>query len=251
MPSKYKTPDAIERRRQQSRNNQRRYREETRSYLQSLQTDVQSLLHSTFRLEGQVDMMRQNAQRHFAKDLARVELYWRLFMHGYVAAPDQDAALRDLMADDVALREATGLDAVLDQWRQYAAAFAFFRKEPLRMEAVALDSDEHLVHVVGTVSLGLNENAITTLWPHLGNNGDENHIRHRLVGQTLTCPCTQLLYMGSTSSDAGAKVRRIEFEWDVAAGLMALLNDLDDVAMVVHDRHQCGLASSLPLATTR
>ncbi|KDO29536.1 hypothetical protein SPRG_05492 [Saprolegnia parasitica CBS 223.65] len=236
MPSKYKTPDAIARRRQQSRNNQRRYRQETRSYLQSLQSDVQALLHSTFRLEGQVDMMRQTVQRRFANDVARVGAYWRLFMCGYVAAPDQDAALRDLMADDVELREATGIDALFDQWRQYAGAFAFFRKELRSIEAVALDSDEHLVCVVGTVSLGLSDAAVATLWPHLHNTPD-SRIRRRLADQTLTCPCTQLLYM-RPSGDASAKVRRIEFEWDIAAGLATLLTDLDDVATVLHDRHQ-------------
>ncbi|KDO19652.1 hypothetical protein SPRG_14552 [Saprolegnia parasitica CBS 223.65] len=206
MPSKYKTPDAIARRRQQSRNNQRRYRQETRSYLQSLQSD-----------------------RRFANDVARVGAYWRLFMRGYVASPDQDSVLRDLMADDVELREATGIDALFEQWRQYASAFTFFRKELRSIEAVALDSDEHLVCVVGTVSLGLSDAAVATMWPHLRSSSHpDSRIRRRLVDQTLTCPCTQLLYM-RPSGDASAKVRRIEFEWDVAAGLATLLKDLDDV----------------------
>ncbi|OQR88348.1 hypothetical protein ACHHYP_06866 [Achlya hypogyna] len=235
MPSKYKTQSAIDRRRIQSRNNQRRYREETRSYLTSLETDVQDLLHSTFRLEGQVDMMRTTAARlpsRFAGDVNRVKAYWELFAHGYAAAADQDALLRDLMAENVQMLGSTGVDAVLDQWRRYANAFSSFRKVAHTFEAIAVDSTEHIVCVSGSLQLGLDRSGIESLWPHVAG---KDKLLDQLLGETLVCPCVQVLYMRPVGDCT--KVFRIDFEWDLVGGLTALLRDLEDVAIVINGGH--------------
>ncbi|OQR85888.1 hypothetical protein THRCLA_10618 [Thraustotheca clavata] len=238
MPTKQTTKTTIDRRRLQSRNNQRRYREETRTHLASLEADVRHLQHSSFRLEGQVEMLHETIAAMpspYLNDINRVRSYWTLFSSGYAKDnPQLEASqiemLHSLMEENVQISCKSGIQEVVRQWKYCASHYSNFEMVGDNFNAVKITDDEFIIRADGRISLQLTLSSIQNLWPRLISN---LKLADKLVGKVLVCPCTQFLNMRQNSL-GGNKVYRCDFEWNLVDGLLKLLSRVEFVNLVLH-----------------
>ncbi|KAF1778824.1 hypothetical protein GQ600_7362 [Phytophthora cactorum] len=133
-----------QRRREQCRDNQARYRTRQREFIRELQDGVERLREEVQNLSVKRHRLCYGVQTKNNIWHVVVE-YFRLFRYGYLApmselnlatsSPndastprepnlrDQEWFLRAAMSPDVAIGELSGVDALIEQWRRYSTYF--------------------------------------------------------------------------------------------------------------------------------
>ncbi|OQR96591.1 hypothetical protein THRCLA_07239 [Thraustotheca clavata] len=239
VPTKRKVS---ERRQIQCRNNQRRYREQARNYMNLLERQVTELQHETARLEGHVDTWKSTLKYRLLRsshsnDLERVREYWQVMATGYATqdpsyAARQIALIKNLMTEDVDLVGSHGIQKFIEQRQQYAYTFQSIHKAPYTFEVIPINQEEHIIRSTGSLILGVNEETIRVICPQIISN---QRLVSRLVGQKLLCPLQMTFYMSDNGH--GSKAYRLETSLDFTSGLLGLLGNLMDVVEVMNGAH--------------
>ncbi|KAJ8538960.1 hypothetical protein ON010_g12910 [Phytophthora cinnamomi] len=239
-----------ERRRQQCRNNQARYRDRQRGFVRELEEGVQQL---------QVEIQRLTVRRHTLCYGAQTKSnvwnvvveYFRLLRYGFLMPfrgmetsvdssseselRDQEYFLRATMADNVAIGELTGVEALIEQWKRYSSYFGSLHLQLKRMEEQPLGA----MVATATLSLTITEATLRCVFPHLLATGvphaynegiDRNSsLYYRLLTQRLECPCTVRFMWDDTTG----RVTRLDSTMDLLSPLLRVLSSLEDVSYVL------------------
>ncbi|KAE8985870.1 hypothetical protein PR003_g23244 [Phytophthora rubi] len=225
-----------ERRREQCKNNQARYRDRQRGFVRELEEGAQQLQQEIRRLTVRRYTLCYGVQtKHNVWNVA-VE-YFRLLRYGFLmplcgsgadaASPEteiheQECFFRAAMADDVGVGELKGVDALIEQWRRYSSYFGSLHLQLNRMEQQPLGD----MVAVATLGLTITEATLQFVFPHLLA---AHHYSVRLLNQRLECSCT----VRFTWDDSTGRVTRLDSTIDLLSPLLRVLGSLEDVSHVV------------------
>ncbi|RLN86742.1 hypothetical protein BBJ28_00003474 [Nothophytophthora sp. Chile5] len=238
-----------QRRRDQCRANQARYRKKRNSFANELEVTVERLREEIPLLEMQRHRLQASGQ-HSANNV--VSEYFRLFRHGTQVprqlqqqhagprewlqdseAQHQLVFLRSTMASNVALGELCGVDALMEQWRRYSAYFANLHFQLERMEKAS----EDLMTASASLIVTVTESTLQHVFPYLveteragSGEGEEGvSLGAKLLGQRLSIPCTARFEW----DDASSRVVRLETTMNFLPPLCQVLGRLEDAAVVL------------------
>ncbi|GMF46492.1 unnamed protein product [Phytophthora fragariaefolia] len=247
-PKRKRIRAKTERRREQCRNNQARYRDRQRGFVRELEESVQKLQDEIQRLTLRRHTLCYGEQTKHSPWRVVVE-YFRLLRYGFLMPisgwdancsneptfPDQVYFLRAVLADDVVIGELTGVDAFIEQWKRYSSYFGSLHLHLKRMEEQTLGG----ITATATLSLTITEASLRHVFPHLlesnveefeyDNAGRVYPLHSRLLGQRLECSCT----MHFVWDDMTGRVTRIDFMMDLLSPLLRVLGNLEDVTYVL------------------
>ncbi|KAF1778840.1 hypothetical protein GQ600_19785 [Phytophthora cactorum] len=176
--------------------------------------------------------------------------YFRLFRYGYLApmselnlatsSPndastprepnlrDQEWFLRAAMSPDVAIGELSGVDALIEQWRRYSTYFGRLHFQLKGME------EQPFGALVATASLSFtHRNMLRRVFPHLlaVSSGkcwfgtEHGILRTRLLGRRLYCRCSvRFLWDDSTG-----RVTQLNCTMDLLTPLLRVFGSLEDM----------------------
>ncbi|KAG1690070.1 hypothetical protein DVH05_028408 [Phytophthora capsici] len=218
------------RRREQCRNNQARYRDRQRLHAQELQESA--------------DMLRQEVQELSLKRYSLcygtdtknnvwhvVVEYFRLFRHGVLASmsplvpqfKDQEYFLRTVLTPDVELGERNGVDTFIEQWRRYSTYFGSLHLQLKRMEEQPMGA----LLATASLSLTITEATLRSVFPHLlaSTSAESFTLCTRLLGQRLECQYTIRFQW----EDLTKRVTGLECKMDWITPLLRVLGNLQDV----------------------
>ncbi|ETP43980.1 hypothetical protein F442_09390, partial [Phytophthora nicotianae P10297] len=223
-----------QRRREQCRANQARYRLKQIDHAKWVKESVLKLRADIPVLELQRTALRHGGQQDVWNAVVK---YLRIFRFGVlVTLPPADieeaniadnsieneetkqqlAFLRSTMTEDVNLGERTGVEALMDQWRQYSTSFQNLCLELIRMERTT----DRFVSVTATLNMTVSEATLKTVFQHL----EDRPLRSKLLGQHLQVPYS------------------ICFEWDTATCRLSRAEALGDaVDARVRESGGCGI----------
>lgn len=221
----------LERRRQQCRRSQRRYRDKQGSEEYNLVLDVNGLRERVEHLKNARDVLRsrlwssRQALGGAAAKAARQ--YYDVFARG-LHDPESGGACvrrgfelqrgfaRAFFDEDVHFGDGVGVDAVLEQWRRYSQFHATLRIEYLDAEVVG-PAEAPIVIVRGRLVVRLSRRTIENVFPHVLPN---EPLVQELIGQRVEYP-TSTVY----AFNERVQVVRQELSVDFLEGLNALLHD--------------------------
>ncbi|OWZ18116.1 hypothetical protein PHMEG_0007855 [Phytophthora megakarya] len=257
MPPRMANPTAIkpkrkrentDRRREQCRHNQARYRDRQREFIRDLEERVIYLRDEVDKLAVKRYTLCYGIQTKSNVWNTVVE-YFRLFRYGYIVpmsetkpptstAPlpylvDQECFLRASMTSDVMFGELSGVDAFIQQWKRYSTYFGSFHFHLVRMEELPCG----VMVASATLSLTITESTLRNVFPHLltdssaiGDSGTENFLLcSQLLGQRLDCKCS----MRFGWDDLSKRVERLDCTMDILTPLLGVLDNLQHVAHVL------------------
>ncbi|RLN14551.1 hypothetical protein BBO99_00000406 [Phytophthora kernoviae] len=244
-----------QRRREQCRTNQARYRMKQMKHAVILEETVQSL-----RVEIPALDMQRNRLLYGSKQSiwSVVVEYAHIFRFGVPVASkplptypsmksfqDTDtkrqlAFLRSTMSDDLILCELRGVNALMDQWRRYASSFQdlYFQLECIQ------GLSEKFVTGLASLSVTITETTLATVFPHLFGSGRIQEdlgydaklepwraeiLASKLLGQRLRLPCSLCFEWDVESS----RVMRLEMTVGFLTPLLQVLGRLEDAAAVM------------------
>ncbi|KAG7397083.1 hypothetical protein PHYBOEH_001297 [Phytophthora boehmeriae] len=242
-------PILLKKRKDQCRENQARYRNRRRQFLENLEDNVK-------RLKEDVSKLRILKQRILYEVPATenawcvVAQYFELFRHGYVAPYKLSSGflfprtrlsstqyltqlefLQATMAQDMTDGALCGVDALLENWRLLSS---YHESIYVELKCLKQDRDNSLVATV-TTSLTITENTLQNLYPHLLSSdaaGDEyeelSSLAAKLLNQRIVVP-------GSVRfdwDDAYGCIMRMESKADILTPTLRLVGTLDNVARV-------------------
>ncbi|KAK1928645.1 bZIP transcription factor 1 [Phytophthora citrophthora] len=217
-------------RREQCRNNQARYRDRQRIHMRELQKssvtlrqEVQELSQKRYSLCYGADT-KNNAW-------STVVEYFRLFRHGILISmsplvpqvQDQEYFLRTVMASDVALGEWSGVDTLIGQWRRYSAYFSSPHLQLKRVEEQPMG----VLLAKASLSLTITETTLRSVFPHLLTSTSSENLQlcTRLLGQRLECQYS----VSFQWEDVTKRVTGLECKMDWITPLLQVLGNLQDV----------------------
>ncbi|KAG3195797.1 hypothetical protein PC128_g8179 [Phytophthora cactorum] len=231
-----------QRRAEQCRVNQARYRQKQLDHAKWVERTVQKLRADIPVLELQRTTLRHRRQQ----DVWNVVVeYFRIFRFGVmvalprinkqgeahttsnpgsslVNAEQQLAFLRSSMTEDVNLGERTGVEALMDQWRLYSSSFQNLCLQLCRIERSTTD---RFVSVDATLNVTVSEATLENVFPLV----KDQFLRSKLLGQHLQVP-----YSVCFEWDAAAcRLSRVETTTNFMTPLMRVLGNLPDVASVL------------------
>ncbi|ETL98692.1 hypothetical protein L917_04312 [Phytophthora nicotianae] len=233
---------STQRRRQQSRDNQARYRIKQCEHVSELLDRVDWLREEVQKLSVKRYTLCYGVQTKNTVWHVAVE-YFRLFRHGYLAPPDelnlalteassesnlrtQEWFLRSAMSSDVAIGESTGVDTLIEQCRRY---LSYLGSPIMLLQGI---EEQPLGALVATASLSftITENSLRRVFPHLlaaastedaESDPEQVVLSTRLLGQRLHYRTTLRL------------CGMIRLDVDVLKPLLRLLGNLEDVNRVL------------------
>ncbi|KAH9129150.1 hypothetical protein AeMF1_000805 [Aphanomyces euteiches] len=212
-----------ERRRQQSKMNQRAYQRKKKGSEEQLENDVLELARANDRLSSHILVLQRGLWCH-AEHQAIVEFY-RLFAGGYDKSPRQKTFLRYFVYRDVWFNGLTGVETFLAPWEQYATLFTSNHVECKHIADVSSSSEEVIVHaeIVATLHFGMQ--TIETLFPIAKT---QHEFTAALRGWNLELPI-RVMY----TFDDAKTVKRVNVETDLIPALLRQLGNLDSVLAVL------------------
>ncbi|RLN93637.1 hypothetical protein BBJ28_00018088 [Nothophytophthora sp. Chile5] len=238
-----------QRRRDQCRANQARYRKKRNSFADELEVTVE-------RLRGEIPLLEMQRRRlqiggqHSVWNV--VSEYFRLFRHGtQVPRPTQQqhvgprewlqdseaqhqlVFLRSTMASNVALGELCGVVVLMEQWRRYSMYFADLHFQLERMEKTSEDLTTASASLIVTVT----ESTLQHVFPSLverervgsGEGAEGVSLGAKLLGQRLIIPCTVRFEWDDVSS----RVVRLETTMNFLPSILDILGRLEDAVVVL------------------
>ncbi|EGZ18127.1 hypothetical protein PHYSODRAFT_369078, partial [Phytophthora sojae] len=245
-----------ERRREQCRANQARYRQKQLNHAKELEATVQKLRADIPVLELQRNRLLYGGQQNVWNVVVE---YFHVFRFGApVVLPvesvdtadatvdcvenaetkHQLAFLRSSMTeDDVLLGERSGVDALMEQWCRYSTSFQNLYFQLERVERV----DDNFVSATAKMNVTVSEATLRSIFPHLLQddqgqvesprrlNDHASSLRSKLAGQRLRLPCSICFEW----DPAKARVARLETTVNFMAPLTKVLDDLSDVAVAL------------------
>lgn len=232
-----------ERRREQCRANQARYRNKQRDHAVVLAERVEQL-------RAEVQLLEQQSREHLGGSEAVmwvVTEYFRLFRHGLAAEASSSAGrtptsrqqqlafLESSMAPELRLGwDVCGVGALVEQWRRYSQ----YHDDPVlellgarQVENVALNSSVgSMVHATASLSVTFTRETIVHVFPHLssGTTAAATRIAKTLVGARVTYPWSVVFEF-----DEHCAVQRLTSSADFVAPLMSVLRSAEDVSVVL------------------
>ncbi|ETK95542.1 hypothetical protein F441_01587 [Phytophthora nicotianae CJ01A1] len=226
-----------ERRRQQCRANQARYRQRKLNYSKTVEQLVQKLRADIPVLELQRNKLRDGGQQDIWDVVTG---YFRIFRFGVQVVPsrtstdftpennlvnevtkNQLAFLHSSMTEDVNLGERTGLEALMNQWRLYTANF---ENLCLNLESIERTTDRFF-SASAVLNVTMSEATLDNVFPHFR----VRFLRSKLLGQRLRVPYSVCF---EWDADAG-RLSRVEATTNFIIPLMRVLGNLADVASVL------------------
>lgn len=241
-----------DRRREQCRANQARYRNKQRDQAIVLEDNVVNLREEVVALERHRLSLYRSAR--FSNAPMQVVLeYFRLFRHGLACRPGVDDAiavrasssptsqqlsdhqqqiafLRSVMVPDLVFGDALGVDTLVEQWRRYSTFHQDLELElvdTLPMEhSMLANTVAHTIRAWGEITLTITQDTIRHVFPHL-----ERHLRlkRKLIGKRVTY--SAVVEFGFNERH---KVQRLDFSLDYIASLLDILHNVADVSTVLH-----------------
>ncbi|KAH7484958.1 bZIP transcription factor 1 [Phytophthora ramorum] len=232
-----------ERRREQCRVNQARYRQRQLNHIMTIKHDVQKLRADIHVVELQRNRLQYGGQQGVWNVVVE---YFRNFRFGVpitlsetsadeeacntlklpeyadnAEAKHQLAFLRSCMAEDVSLGERCGVETLMQQWQAYSLSFKNLHFELKRIERTS----RQFVHAVAKMTVTVSETTFKSLFPHVNSAS----LRTRLVGQRLELPCTLCFEW----DESAGRVSRLETTVNFMAPLLKALGDVSDVALLL------------------
>uniref|UniRef100_K3X529 BZIP domain-containing protein n=1 Tax=Globisporangium ultimum (strain ATCC 200006 / CBS 805.95 / DAOM BR144) TaxID=431595 RepID=K3X529_GLOUD len=246
-----------DRRREQCRTNQERYRKKQRSEGVELEEHVTNLREQVRVLEQQ----RVGLQQGFDSSAIPYDVvldFFRQFRHGLygqeqvsqtlsaISRKHQLEFLHSVFRSNLEFGDFRGIDALVEQWRRYSTFHQDLTLEltnTVSFESVSLSNNQtHTICATGELALTITRATIQHVFPHL----EPTHARivKKLIGKRVT-------YNGvfEFEFDADHKVQRLDVSLDLVASLLGLLHNVRDVATVLeHARidHNFYLCDSEP-----
>ncbi|RLN86741.1 hypothetical protein BBJ28_00003475 [Nothophytophthora sp. Chile5] len=238
-----------QRRREQCRANQARYRTKQTGYEKDLEAEVIRLRAEIPLLEMQRTRLRSGGQQSVWTVVVE---YFHQFRNGIQMplqnpekhsgprewlqdseAQHQLVFLRSTMASNVALGELCGVDALMEQWRRYSAYFANLHFQLERMEKAS----EDLMTASASLIVTVTESTLQHVFPYLveteragSGEGEEGvSLGAKLLGQRLSIPCTARFEW----DDASSRVVRLETTMNFLPPLCQVLGSLKDATFVL------------------
>ncbi|CAK4617347.1 unnamed protein product [Aphanomyces euteiches] len=197
-----------ERRRQQSKMNQRAYRRKKKGSEEQLENDVLELARANDRLSSHILVLQRG-----------------LWCHAEHQAIVRKTFLRYFVYRDVWFNGLTGVETFLAPWEQYATLFTSNHVECKHIADVSSSSEEVIVHaeIVATLHFGMQ--TIETLFPIAKT---QHEFTAALRGWNLELPI-RVMY----TFDDAKTVKRVNVETDLIPALLRQLGNLDSVLAVL------------------
>ncbi|TYZ60323.1 hypothetical protein PybrP1_012276 [[Pythium] brassicae (nom. inval.)] len=228
-----------ERRREQCRANQARYRNKQRDHAVVLAERVEEL-------RAEVRLLAQ--QRRGGSAMGVATEYFRLFRHGLAAdepaaptvlaaAPfrqQQLAFLRSSTAPKLQLGwDVGGVDALVEQWRRYSQYhddLVLELESAFEVDTVALnESVSKTIHAAASLTVTITPETIARVFPHLASGAaDACRLKDRLVGARVSYPWIVVFEF-----DERCIIQRLTNSVDFVAPLMAVLRSVEEVLAVL------------------
>ncbi|POM60182.1 hypothetical protein PHPALM_30993 [Phytophthora palmivora] len=237
-----------ERRREQCRANQARYRQKQLNHAKTLEESVQKLRVDIPVLELQRNRLLYGGQQNVWNVVVE---YFHAFRFGVpvnlpVTSEDETicpsehlenaetkhqlAFLRSSMTEDVILGERRGVETLMEQWRQYSSSFQSLHFQLERVER----TNDNFVSVLATLNVTISDMTFQRIFPHLLDEDDadstKSYLRSKLRGRRLQIPCSLCFEWGGKSI---GRVTRLETTINFMTPLMKVFGDLSDVALVL------------------
>jgi len=220
-----------DRRREQCRNNQARYRDRQRGFVHDLEQNIQELGKEIQELTKKRHTLCYGVQTKNNVWSVVVE-YFRLLRYGFLTRvqtspttelQDQELFLRATVHDEV--------DALIEQWQRYSCCFGSLSLKLLRMEEQPFGA----MATSSTLSLTITETTLRNVFPHLvGRTSADDTERHdtylrigsRLLGRRLDCQCR----VRFSWDDESGRVTRLDATMDLLSPLLRALGSVEDVS---------------------
>ncbi|RLN93639.1 hypothetical protein BBJ28_00018087 [Nothophytophthora sp. Chile5] len=238
-----------QRRREQCRANQARYRMKQTGYEKELEAEVFRLRAEIPLLEMQRTRLRSGGQQSVWTVVVE---YFHQFRNGIQMplqnpknhsglvewlqgseAQHQLVFLRSTMASNVALGELCGVDVLMEQWRRYSMYFADLHFQLERMEKTS----EDLMTASASLIVTVTESTLQHVFPSLverervgsGEGAEGVSLGAKLLGQRLIIPCT----VRFDWDDVSSRVVRLETTMNFLSPLCQALGSLTDATFVL------------------
>ncbi|KAK1930298.1 bZIP transcription factor 1 [Phytophthora citrophthora] len=226
-----------QRRRDQCRVNQARYRQKQLDRAKAIEDAVQKLRADIPVLELQRNCLLYGGQQ----DVWNVVVeYFHTFRFGVPVPLPQDedtadsvqvfgnaevkhqlAFLRSCMTEDVNLGERVGVDALMDQWHLHASTFSslYFHLDKIER------TTDRFVSVTAALNVTVSGTTLEKVFPLL----EDQSLGSRLLGQRLQFPCSLCFEWDATV----CRVSSLETTMNFMTPLLRVLGNLEDVALVL------------------
>ncbi|OWZ23493.1 hypothetical protein PHMEG_0001623 [Phytophthora megakarya] len=241
-----------ERRREQCRANQARYRRKQLNHAKTLEETVQKLRADIPVLELQRNRLLYGGQQNVWNVVVE---YFHVFRFGVpvtlpVESEDgticpserlenaetkhQLAFLRSSMTENVILGERSGVEALMEQWRMYSSSFQSLYFQLERVER----TNDKFVSVTATLNVTVSEMTFQYVFPHLLDDGERDnageyeddadstraYLRSKLLGQTTVNFMTPLMKELGNLSDVALVLENALITRDGAVGVRQFHN---------------------------
>ncbi|KAJ8531783.1 hypothetical protein ON010_g14180 [Phytophthora cinnamomi] len=239
-----------ERRREQCRSSQARYRARQRDFEYNLEENVQRLREEVQSLSAHCYTVCYgiHTKRNVWSFAAE---YFRLFRYGCLVPiseveprastitsqlptlQQQENFLRRSMSPLVVIGEIIGVDALSEQWQRYSTYFGNLHLNLMWMKEQPFGA----LNTSASLSITITETTLRCVFPHLlgmtradGANADSGNLPlcARLLGQRLECRCSTRFLWDSTGL-----VSRLDSAMDLVTPLLRVLGNLQDVSLVL------------------
>ncbi|TYZ69237.1 hypothetical protein PybrP1_007426 [[Pythium] brassicae (nom. inval.)] len=230
-----------QRRKNQCKLNQRRYRARQRGMISTLSLEAGTLGEFLHELEAYEQFLRRYAQCEQAlvaaagggggddaRPLLVVDEFLRVFERGFALhsveiADVQERFVRFISSPALVSQGASckGVDALLLQLKRYTSYHALFELHVTPPRVLFAPTDAHdgggtwFVQASGRMRLRLSRDTVMLVYPHIVK---DEALSYRVVGREIDPPCRLVFQF-----DALGKLSKLEFNVDFASAFVALL----------------------------
>lgn len=229
-----------DRRREQCRTNQARYRNKQRSFLLDMEKDVVALREEVERLrQTQQTLHRDVNARNGAVSWART--YFECFCRGLnvtahdrlgqrdgmqrLSQDDQIAFLHSTVRPDVILGDFQGIGVVIDQWRSLSGSFDNVVVELLRIDNIDIFESQTMLLLNTLCSFTISARSIDLIFPHLKQN---QRLKEKLIGKRLTINAA-----GEFCLDEHCQLQRVNCSFQFVPPMLSALGNAEDLVAVL------------------
>lgn len=222
-----------QRRKNQCKLNQRRYRARQRGMISTLSLEIDTLGDGIRELEAYEQFLCQytacEMQALDARPLLVVDQFFRVFQHGFALhsveiADVQERFVRFISAPTLISQGASrnGIDALLLQLKRYTSYHTLFQLHVTPPSVVhapaAVDAHSvpYVVQASGRMHLRLSRDTIMLVYPHIVK---DEALSYRVVGHEIDPPCRFVFQF-----DALGKLVKLELSVDFVSAFVALLH---------------------------
>ncbi|KAJ0395588.1 hypothetical protein P43SY_009249 [Pythium insidiosum] len=253
-PKRKRVRIKTERRREQCRLNQARYRDKQRAAVMDLEDTVEELQRHVRRLERQRSLLRRAIDSRDAA-VKTVVTYFTLFRYGVEAADgymvatqsaarrleQQHTFLHAVLAPDVLVNNMRGRDVFVDQTGRFTTLFGQFEQQLEHLHPVQTVEGSKMF--LANVRLGLTITPATMrfVFPHIKRH---DPITRKLVGSRISCAVS-----ASFEFDDSSRIVRTEWNIDFVGAFLRLLS-LEETSAVVQRARVANNAMLVDDATT-